>query len=308
VPCRDRPTAIVHATAAACLYTSVRAATHISRVNCGAAPKSLEMETFEAWTRILEEGYGIDVFFLDFRKAFDSAVSHKKLIMKLRAYGIDEKLINWRRLLNWEEDGSKSNCKLSNWAAVLSGVAQGSVLGPLYFLLFVNELPTCITNSIKLFADDAKIWRKIITENDFESLQEGSNKLITWSQTWLLKFHPEKCKVMHIGQWSPDNTGYKIMDAGKTVQPMTTKEEKDLGVYIVNNLKPSLQCATAYLQGNVCHAANKKAVQKHRHRRIQLAVHSLYTTASRILHTGLVAVSEERYSVLNEYKGELQNW
>ena len=60
------------------------------------------------------------------------------------------------------------NGKLSNWAAVLSGVPQGSVLGPLVFLLFVNELPTWITNSIKLFADDAKIWGKIITENDSE--------------------------------------------------------------------------------------------------------------------------------------------
>jgi len=65
---------------------------------------------------------------------------------------------------------------------------------------------TWITNSIKLFADDAKIWRKIITDNDSESLQEDLNKLITWSQTWLLKFHPEKCKVMHIGH--EINTGY----------------------------------------------------------------------------------------------------
>jgi len=55
-----------------------------------------------------------------------------------------------------------------------------------------------VTNSIKLFANDAKIWRIIITENDSESLQEDLNKLIIWPQTWLLKFHPEKCKVMHI--------------------------------------------------------------------------------------------------------------
>ena len=72
------------------------------------------------------------------------------------------------------------------------------------------------------------------------SLQEDLNKLISWSQTWLISFHPEKCKVMHIGHQI--NTQYKMEDAGKAVQLETTKEKKDLGVYIVDNLKLSLQC------------------------------------------------------------------
>ena len=132
------------------------------------------------------------------------------------------------------------NGKLSSWAAVLSGVPQGSVLGPLLFLLFVNELPTWIINSIKMFADDTKIWCRISTREDSLGLQEDQNKLISWSQTWLLRFHSEKCKVMHIGHQI--NTEYKMEDSGKTVQLMTIKEEKDLGIYIVDNLKPSLQC------------------------------------------------------------------
>jgi len=69
------------------------------------------------------------------------------------------------------------------------------------------------------------------------------NKLVSCSQTWLLRFHPEKCKVMHIGHQI--NTEYKMEDAGKTVQLTTVKEEKDLGVYIVDNLKTSLQCTKA---------------------------------------------------------------
>jgi len=115
------------------------------------------LETFEAWTRILEEGYGVDVF-LYFRKAFDS-VSHVKLLQKLRSYGIEQKLINWiQDYLTNREMALRVNSKLTSWAAVLSGVPQGSVLGPLLFLLFVNELPTWIINSIKMFADDTKIW------------------------------------------------------------------------------------------------------------------------------------------------------
>ena len=201
------------------------------------------VETFEAWTRILEGGHGIDVVFLDFRKAFDS-VSHKKLIMILQAYGIDKKMINWiENYLTGRSMAVRVNGKLSSWATVLSGVPQGSVLGPLLFLLFVNELPAWIINSMMMFADDAKIWTKISSESDSNSLQEDLNELIIWSQTWLLKFHPEKCKMMHIGHQI--NTTYNMTDSGKTVQLNPTREEKDLGVYIVDSLKPSLQCIKA---------------------------------------------------------------
>ena len=80
------------------------------------------LETFEAWTRILEGGHGADVVFLDFRKAFDS-VSHRKLIMKLQAYGIDEKMINWiENYLTGRSMAVRVNGKLSSWASVLNGV------------------------------------------------------------------------------------------------------------------------------------------------------------------------------------------
>ena len=125
---------------------------------------------------------------------------------------------------------------------MLNGVPLSSVLGPLLFLLFVNELPAWIINSMMMFADDTKIWTKISSESDSESLQEDLNKLITWSEPWLLKFHPEKCKVMHIGHQK--NT-CNMTGTGKTVQLNLTREEKDLGVYIVDSLKPSLQCIKA---------------------------------------------------------------
>jgi len=91
-----------------------------------------------------------------------------------------------------------------------------------------------------MFADDTEIWCRISTREDSLGLQQDLNKLISWSQTWLLRFHPEKCKVMHIGHQI--NTEYKMEDSGETVQFMTIKEKKDLGIYIVDNLKRSLQC------------------------------------------------------------------
>jgi len=94
----------------------------------------------------------------------------------------------------------KVRCSLSEWMAVLSGVPQGSVLGPLLFLLFVNGLPSWIVNSIHMFADDMKIWCTIRDINDSLSLQKDLDSMVEWSDKYLLKFNVEKCKIMHIGQ------------------------------------------------------------------------------------------------------------
>ena len=76
----------------------------------------------------------------------------------------------------------------------------GSVLGPLLFLIFVlRDLPDWIKNSIKMFADDTKMWAKIAVREDAGSLQEDLNRLVQWSEKLLLKFNPDKCKAMHIG-------------------------------------------------------------------------------------------------------------
>ena len=128
----------------------------------------------------------------------------------------------------------------SDWIKVLSGVPQGSVLGPLLFLLFVNDLPDWIKNSIRLFANDAKIWNVIRSDADNHSLQEDLDSLSKWSDKWLMRLNSDKCKVMHVGH-SPC-AAYSLNDeAGNRVTIKQINEEKDLGVHIIINSRLEVQ-------------------------------------------------------------------
>jgi len=85
------------------------------------------------------------------------------------------------------------------WTQVISGVPQGSVIGPLLFLIYVNDLPDWIILEMRMFADDTKVWKKITGIKDCIDLQEDLTNLQSWSDKWLLQFNPEKCKVMPVG-------------------------------------------------------------------------------------------------------------
>ena len=115
---------------------------------------------------------------------------------------------------------------------VISGVPQGSVLGPLLFVIYINDLPEKILNSeIFLYADDTKVFRRIKDENDCRKLQEDLNRMNEWSKKWLLRFHPKKCNLMRIGKTNIDTFQY-TMD--KDLNQI--KVEKDLGVMIDQDL------------------------------------------------------------------------
>ena len=197
------------------------------------------LESLECWTKALDEGYGVDVLYLDYRKAFDS-VPHKRLLQKLTLYGINGSTLIWiENFLTLRTTRVGVRGYFSGWFQVLSGVPQGSVLGPLLFLLFVNELPSWIVNSMRMFADDTKVWAYIRSTEDSQSLQKDLDSLTTWSNEWLLHFNPDKCKIMHIGH--KFDTKYYMLDDSRKVELQSTSVEKDLGVFTTDNLKPSLQ-------------------------------------------------------------------
>ena len=123
----------------------------------------------------------------------------------------------------------------SEWKMVSSSVPQGSVLGPIMFLLYVNDMPIGINSYMNMFADDAKIMRKVKTLEDCNKLQEDLDKIYDWSVKWQMEFNINKCHVMKMGKskYRPCKT-YKMGE--KIIKEVT--EEKDLGVIIQNDLSP----------------------------------------------------------------------
>ena len=126
--------------------------------------------TLDAWSKLLENSTPLDVIYLDFKKAFDS-VPHKRLLCKLKGYGVSGKLYSWIEtfLSGRYQQVSIGGC-FSDTVPVTSGVPQGSVLGPLLFLMYVNDLPEVVDCPIKLFADDTKLYSGVSTDSDALSM------------------------------------------------------------------------------------------------------------------------------------------
>ena len=147
----------------------------------------------------MDKGVSIDVIYLDFSKAFDK-VPHKRLLLKLKAMGIGGRVLKW--IESWLGNRRQRvvlNGKCSDWEEVTSGVPQGSVLGPILLLLFINDLDEGIVNRILKFADDTKVIGRVGTQEQIKVLRQDLQKLMDWSMDWQMMFNVEKCKVMHMG-------------------------------------------------------------------------------------------------------------
>ena len=199
----------------------------------------------EEITKWIDVGSPVDIIYLDFQKAFDK-VPHQRLLLKLKAHGIGDSTTDW--IEQWLTDRRQRvvvDGEVSNWKSVLSGVPQGSVLGLILFLIYINDLDDSITGNILKFADDTKLFRKVNTDGDKQHLQNDLDRLVKWSEKWQMLFNFGKCKCLHTGHGNLD-VNYKM---GDTVLGTTVKE-KDLGITISDDVKVSEQCGIAASKGN----------------------------------------------------------
>ena len=187
------------------------------------------LETVDTIIDMLENGGPVDIFYFDFCKAFDS-VPHYRLLTKLESIGINGKTLEIiRDFLSGRSMISVVRGVCSSSRPVLSGVPQGSVLGPLLFVLFINDLPDGLKNIAKLFADDLKL---VADASDPEAIAADIKLLENWEYLWLLRFNVVKCKVMHLNFNSNDNREY-VLD---NVPLKVINTENDLGLVTCNNL------------------------------------------------------------------------
>nr|VZI46949.1 unnamed protein product [Spirometra erinaceieuropaei] len=184
----------------------------------------------EIWTRALEEGFEIDVVYIDFRKAFYT-VPHQRFPHKLSAIGIRGDLLNWiRAFLVGRKQRVCVGDDMSEWVNVTSGVPQGSVLGPLLFILYVNDSLQELDCGEIMFADDVKLWQVIKGPNDQRSLQDNLHRLQTWSKKWLLDFNVEKCVILHLLPTNSNSNESLRTYHLKDIRLPAESSQKDLGV------------------------------------------------------------------------------
>uniref|UniRef100_A0A803KG92 Reverse transcriptase domain-containing protein n=1 Tax=Xenopus tropicalis TaxID=8364 RepID=A0A803KG92_XENTR len=213
---------------------------------------------YEEVSRNLDAGMAVDVIYLDFAKAFDT-VPHRRLMIKLRNIGLEHNICNW--IENWLKDRVQRvvvNGTFSNWTSVVSGVPQGSVLGPLLFNLFINDLEVGIDSIVSIFADDTKLCKTISSMQDAAALQSDLTKLDNWAANWKMRFNVDKCKVMQNLYYIRNNINANYLLNGSVLG--VSLMEKDLGVFVDNKLSNSRQCHSVATKANKVLSCIKKGI------------------------------------------------
>ena len=193
----------------------------------------------------LTENMDTDSIYLDYAKAFDK-VDHELLLQKLQKYGFGSQIINWvKSFLCNRKQSVVVNGVHSIIASIISGVPQGTVLGPLLFILFINDLQDCVSHSrVSFFADDTRVSKHISSEQDVKLLQEDLDSVILWSLHNNMKLHEDKFELM-VHRHNPKNPLYELpfvtsevmsysVSSGDSLQP--TRMLRDLGVTVSSDL------------------------------------------------------------------------
>jgi len=189
-------------------------------------------------TASLDKGVPFDVIMIDFQKAFDT-VPFKHMLKKLKAHGVLGDVYKW--IENWTKDRKQRvvlNGVCSEWTDVLSSVVQGSVLGPVLFIIYINDIDLVITDphtNMFKYADDSKFGRPVRTSADALTLQAQINHIWQWAERWGMTIHPMKTVVIHFGYGNPKHqynmNGCKISDVSNA---------RDLGIIVDESCSPSL--------------------------------------------------------------------
>ena len=194
------------------------------------------LEALNVITEAQMHGIPVDVLFLDYQKAFDT-VPHRRLIQQVESFGITDKALKWiMEFLSDRRQRVRVNNNISSWKPVLSGIPQGSILGPILFILFVNDIPELIKSIILMYADDTKLISAILSDSPTNSLASDLKLLEEWSEKFQMKFHPNKCHVMHFGSKNPMHD-YTMRKDNELHTLEKVSSEKDLGITIDNKLK-----------------------------------------------------------------------
>lgn len=209
------------------------------------------------WSKSFDESKPVDILYLDISKAFDT-VSHPKLFCKLEACGINGNLLAWLKayLSNRKQRVCMGNV-VSEFRDCCSGVAQGSVLGPLLFLLYINDLPSvCKYAKCLLFADDAKIYFSVRPGPAFEQFHSDIVRIFEWTNCMQLSVALHKCSVLHVGV-----TNSRMQYSVDNIVIPSAAVARDLGVLMSSNLRFSEHCAKVVKDASLVSSAIFRSFQ-----------------------------------------------
>ena len=191
------------------------------------------LESLNDWTHNTDDKCSTVVIYIDFSKAFD-VVQHDKLFIKLRAYGICGTLLEWIiNLFSNRSFNTKISDLLSAVANLICAVIQGSVIGPLMFLIYINDLIVLLNKfriKVKLFADDVKLYVKVVNDVALGDLRNALAALVQWAEEWQLSLSIKKCCVLCIGKDVANQ--FCISDVPLPIVTFT----RDLGITVSQNL------------------------------------------------------------------------